>query len=364
KQNANTAIYPLTQTISSRTTREALKILETSRKKLPSLEAQRFSGVLEDSISQVEIVAMLPAVLARLDTLSGSLDSDLSGALREHRLLEERLMSLDGPGSDGGQEGESREARERVRAQLEKDIQSSVMDVLRLFRAHPDAVLVLRAEVDMEAGASKNVQPLIDGLKKFHDLMLEKLLTSPEEEQQLSAYMKEMSLRRDHNMKLMASLEAEVAAAKKKRDLEVSHHITFGIKTLKRSLYQMNKKAEDFISQMEQDADRQSQSISKTSEQKQIRMRQEIDQLNVQLNNLILENREAERVLREVEYNQIQEERWLAEERRKEEQRNLELKTRAAILAQAWWRGYCVRKAMKSKGKSKKGKKGKGKKGN
>lgn len=66
----------------------------------------------------------------------------------------------------------------------------------------------------------------------------------------------------------------------------------------------------------------------------------------------------------EVEYNQIQEERRLAEERRKEEQRNLELKTRAAILAQAWWRGYCVRKAMKGKGKSKKGKKGKGKKGN
>lgn len=205
---------------------KALKILETSRKKLPSLEVQRFSGVLEDSIRQVEIVAMLPAVLARLDTLSGSLDSDLSGALREHRLLEERLMSLDGPGSDGGQEGESREARERVRAQLEKDIQNSVMDVLRSFRAHPDAVLVLRAEVDMEAGACKNVQPLIDGLRKFHDLMLEKLLTSPEEEQQLSVYMKEMSLRRDHNMKLMASLEAEVAAAKKKRDLEVSHHIT------------------------------------------------------------------------------------------------------------------------------------------
>lgn len=62
----------------------------------------------------------------------------------------------------------------------------------------------------------------------------------------------------------------------------------------------MNKKAEDFKSQMEQDADRQSQSIAKTSEQKQIRMQQEIDQLNVQLNNLILENREAERALQEV----------------------------------------------------------------
>ncbi len=64
----------------------------------------------------------------------------------------------------------------------------------------------------------------------------------------------------------------------------------------------------------------------------------------------------------EVECNQIQERRRLAEEKRQEEMRVLELKTKAAIFAQAWWRGYTVRKALKNKGKSKKGKKGKGKK--
>lgn len=64
----------------------------------------------------------------------------------------------------------------------------------------------------------------------------------------------------------------------------------------------------------------------------------------------------------EVESNQILEKRRLAEEKRSMEMIELELKTKAAIFAQAWWRGYSTRKALKNKGKSKKGKKGKGKK--
>ncbi|XP_056149756.1 dynein regulatory complex protein 10 [Lampris incognitus] len=63
----------------------------------------------------------------------------------------------------------------------------------------------------------------------------------------------------------------------------------------------------------------------------------------------------------ELEYSQIQEERQLAEERMMEEKRELELKSQAAIIVQAWWRGYRIRKAIK--GKSKRSKKAKGKKG-
>lgn len=64
----------------------------------------------------------------------------------------------------------------------------------------------------------------------------------------------------------------------------------------------------------------------------------------------------------EQECNQILEKHRLAEEKRIEELKELELKTKAAIFAQAWWRGYSTRKALKNKGKSKKAKKGKGKK--
>lgn len=68
----------------------------------------------------------------------------------------------------------------------------------------------------------------------------------------------------------------------------------------------------------------------------------------------------------EVEYSQIQEEHLLAEERMQEEERDLEFNTRAAVIIQAWWRGFRVRKSMKGKSKKtkgKKGKKGKAKKG-
>lgn len=47
-------------------------------------------------------------------------------------------------------------------------------------------------------------------------------------------------------------------------------------------------------------ADKQCQSHIKTSKMKQTSIQQEIDRLNIQLNNLILENRQAERVLQEV----------------------------------------------------------------
>lgn len=64
----------------------------------------------------------------------------------------------------------------------------------------------------------------------------------------------------------------------------------------------------------------------------------------------------------EVEFKQIQEKHFLEEKKRKEEMRELELKTKAAVYAQAWWRGYSTRKALKNKGKNKKATKGKGKK--
>ncbi|MGH0183818.1 UNVERIFIED_CONTAM: hypothetical protein FKN15_012675 [Acipenser sinensis] len=64
------------------------------------------------------------------------------------------------------------------------------------------------------------------------------------------------------------------------------------------------------------------------------------------------------------EYSQIMEERHLAREKKEQEERELVLMIRAATRIQALWKGYKVRKMMKSKkGKKGKGKKGKGKKG-
>ncbi|XP_070761263.1 dynein regulatory complex protein 10 [Enoplosus armatus] len=386
---------------------DALKNHEVSEKKPLSLEAQLISSVLETCISQVDIAATLPAIL-RLNSVSSVTDKELSRALQEHQILDDRLETLEGlkQESDGEQGGEVGEARERARAQLEKDIKNSVRDLLRLARAHPDAMFGLRSELVMEVGESECI--LIRELERFHSQMVEKLQTSLDEELQLVLY-KQVSSSPAPNLDPMVSMEEELAAAMKEIDAKISQK-NDKIKNLWSSL-QRNNTQEAHMSLL---ADKQCQSHIKTSKVKQTSLQKETDQLNIQLNNLILENRQEEGVIQEknemvateikyllqhfddeieenqadldlnemdyerveeelrklektfsvleVECNQIQEKRRLAEEKRKEEMRELELKTKAAIFAQAWWRGYSTRKALKNKGKSKKAKKGKGKK--
>ena len=62
----------------------------------------------------------------------------------------------------------------------------------------------------------------------------------------------------------------------------------------------MEKLSEDIVTRTQQDAEKQSQSDVKASEGKQTRLQQEVNQLTVQLNNSILENKEAESALRKV----------------------------------------------------------------
>lgn len=53
----------------------------------------------------------------------------------------------------------------------------------------------------------------------------------------------------------------------------------------------------------------------------------------------------------DAEYRYILEKRWLVKEKKESESKELALKTEAALLVQAWWRGYCVRKTLKEREK-------------
>lgn len=195
----------------------ALKNRGLSQKKLLSLEAQRISIILENCISQVRIAATLPALL-RLNSVSSVVDEELSRVLQEHQILDDRLKQE----SDGEQEGDVGEARKRVRAQLEKDIKNSVRDLLRLVRAHPDAILGLMAEVGMEVGETEYI--LIRGLEKFHSYMVEKLLTSVDEELRL-ALCKPAPPLPVFNLEIVISREEKIARVNKETDAKVGHQV-------------------------------------------------------------------------------------------------------------------------------------------
>ncbi|KAM9360656.1 dynein regulatory complex protein 10 [Symphorus nematophorus] len=375
---------------------DALQNHEVPEKKLLSPETQRISSILENCISRVEIAAALPSIL-QLKSVSSFVDNEkLSRAVEKHQILAERLEKLEvlQLESDGDQKGEA-----GVRAQLEEDFEKSVMDLLRLFEAHPDAISDWKSEPGIELGESECM--LIVALKKFHSLMMEKLMTSPDSRKEDPQAADEL--------KCIISQQEETAAAIKELDVKILQEKS-ELKKLHLYLGKTDRQEADLLAL----TDKQCQSLIGTSKVKQRSVQREIDQLNNQLNTLIREHREAERELQEknekveteiedllqtfdkkmeekqakleintmelereeeelrkleksfsvleVEYNQIMEKRRLAEEKRIEEMKELELKTKAAIFAQAWWRGYCTRKALKNKSKGKKAKKGKGKK--
>ncbi|XP_034450620.1 dynein regulatory complex protein 10-like [Hippoglossus hippoglossus] len=369
-----------------------------------SVEAQPISRILEIRISQVEIAVTLPAIL-RFNSASRVVDKKLISVLQKHQLLAERLKRETLDGLEKEAEGEDGEERKRAKTRLERDIKNSVRDLLRLLRSHPDAISGLRAERGVEAGESEC--QLIRGLKMFHSQMVDKLLTSVHEELQLVLY-KPSSSSPAHSLVHKAPVEEEVAAAMKSIDAKISQK-NEEIKNVQQSLDNTITAAQKvFISPTYK------KSQPHISE-KQASMQQEVNQLNNQLNSLLLEYKQAERALQEkneileteieylleqfdsdmaekqadlelneidcerleeeerklkepysileIEYDQIQERHRLAEEKRQEEMKELELKTKAAIFAQAWWRGYSTRRDLKNKGKKKKGKKDKGKKG-
>ncbi|XP_030648166.1 dynein regulatory complex protein 10 [Chanos chanos] len=373
-------------------------IITPSRRKLVSLETQRIAGVLDECIQKVEVVSMLSGAQADPGHLSESLGQGLIQALLEYQHQGQSLQAV------------SQDMT--MHAQAAKTVRSSLLNVLRHVRVCPAAGKALRGigQNSVEGAGSRR---LVAELQELRSVLLERLLTTPGEEREQARLLQETTLRHQSNLEQVATLEQEVSAAMKDRDEEISKKNDVII-SLKKSLYHQEKSCEDFRENMTQNAKKQIQSDQKTSETKQSRMQQEASQLRVQLNNLITENREVEMALRkrkykveteienwiqkydadmgekqaeledltqvyeeekaelqelqehyavlELEYSQIMEERRIAQERKEEEEREREVKSRAATLIQAYWRGFRVRTSTRGKAKSKKGKKGKGKK--
>ncbi|XP_023666071.1 dynein regulatory complex protein 10 isoform X2 [Paramormyrops kingsleyae] len=367
---------------------DSLKLVESSQKKLASLGEQCIAWVLDECIQKVYIVLQLPKLLVSLEGVLIELGEELVEALKEHQQIEDTL---------GAQQlkylEKETEERHAEMARLEQGLRSSLKNILQLLFANPAAMQMLQSRT-----VSMASHQLVQGLKKLHDLLLEKLLIRPGEEWERNQNFKEVAQQPRSSMELVSLLEAEVTNAAQDRDAEISNknEIIYNLKT---SLYHMKKSMLDFVTHTQNDAEKQSQSDKKISEGRCVQLQQEVNQLHIQLSNLIAENHGYETVLRkrvykiesetenwiqkydkdisekqkgelqeleehyallEVEFLQIMEEKRLANQQEEEEQQDLAVKSHAALIIQAYWKGHRVRKMMRVKSKHKKGKKGKG----
>uniref|UniRef100_A0A3P8UYA8 Dynein regulatory complex protein 10 n=1 Tax=Cynoglossus semilaevis TaxID=244447 RepID=A0A3P8UYA8_CYNSE len=373
------------------------KIIESVddlKKKLLCSEARRISRIMDNCIRQVLTMATLPMILPKLSKFT---DKDLINELQKHKQICEKLEKKI---EDGEQEKPERTGK-KGKNNLERDIKNSSRDLLRFLRSCPEAIVALKSVPGVEIG--EHELNLVVELKGFHSHMLNKLLTSPCHEKHLPFH-KIGPTHLDkilHDLEEMSLEEAEVAAAMKK-DPEKEEEKKLAQDNLQQELLKVLEDEKDLlyneslrkqaglkqkINQMENELnklqkenldaeiklqgrnkklEKVKENMQKTYENENKQRQEELDleELETQKEEDKLKAlQEAYAVLKE-EYDQIQER--LAEEQRQREL--LQTKIKAATFAQAWWRGYCTRKALKEqaeKGKAggKKGKKGKDKKG-
>ncbi|XP_045171945.2 dynein regulatory complex protein 10-like [Mercenaria mercenaria] len=285
-----------------------------------------------------------------------------------------------------------------------QQLNTSCKNVLRAFQLNPSAMNTIKHEYSKRGIVS---QDFIKYMNELKDVLLNKLLTTPEEEKERMEYLQEISKRERNNAAIIEKLETELKAAQDDKDEDIKKKNDV-IRGLQADLRQIQKFSEDHIRRVNAEADKQKAADKKNSEGRKQRLQQEVTQLQTQQQNLVTEHRENEQELRkkkfkietevenwiqrydqdmgerqdeyeeidtvyteekkqlheleerfktlEAEYQQIMEERRLARERREAAERELALMVKASTTIQAFWRSFKVRKALKAR-KKKGGKK-------
>ncbi|XP_041058254.1 dynein regulatory complex protein 10 [Carcharodon carcharias] len=392
---------------------DALRILEPIRKKLASIEAERIISVIESTIKKIEIVTLIPHIVANLDRFNVAIGLELTCALREHNRLEQHLNFAVGKLLKENYPVEENEnAIHKVKIKEKKlDVKtiqqafgSSVKNVLRLFQGNPSAYQIIQTECQTRNHICVD---LILLLMELRDFVFERLLITPTEEKEKFEFVQKIINQDKQNTEIIATLEAELAAAIQDKENEMLKKSEI-IRKLKTNLLQLDLFSEDYIRQVKQDAEKQQLTDQRDSEGRIAKYQEEMSQLRTQLNNSIIEHRASEVALRkrkykieteienwiqkydadlqekqdeyehllkihtdeavllfeleqkmnmlEPEYSQIVEERKIKAEEKKAKEQQAYLMGKAAVTIQSFWKGYKVRQLMKALKKKKKGK--------
>lgn len=133
-----------------------------------SSEEHTINCILGSLLSNVEFIAILPGVL-QLNTDSDIVDSELSRALEEHLMLEQRLEMQE--------DHRILTDRKKEPTQLEKKIRSSLRNLLRLLKTRPLLFSAWKKELVKEIG--KCERALIKELNILEGLYLKPWLNAP-----------------------------------------------------------------------------------------------------------------------------------------------------------------------------------------
>ncbi|XP_021268802.1 IQ domain-containing protein D [Numida meleagris] len=389
-------------------TGDGAKMLDPRWLKPNSIETERILSVLDETIAKLELSCLIPRIIGSLDRFADLLGPEITSSLMEYGELSNQMEHLlVTPEEEDTTEAEEQRGSLHL---LEQHLKCSVRNILRLLLAIPSLCKALKYEAWAREPAA---EAFIKAFGEFRNFMLERLLTSPTEEEKTVQLTEDISLRISKNTETITALQAELEAAIRTRDEEILNKDNM-IKDLKNSMQVLDECCKANILQAKWEGEKRQKEELRASQARCARLQQDIQQLEAQLNKLVLEHRASELALRKrkcrveteilnwvqtydadmaekqaefekvhaaytkekaelsllmekhavllQEYSQIQEERRIYEEKKQQALEKLAIMTLAATRIQAFWRGYLIRSTFKPKKKKKKGKgKGKGK---
>lgn len=383
------------------------KQLRRNNKRAKSGRKSRSSTMSPDDPEGNQILDEGPGAALAVTPSEGRTGSQQSGySGRGSANSQDRPSSASSMGSNFSMDSQV-ERTVRSLTMVAQQLNTSCKNVLRTFQLNPSAMTAIKNEYSRRG---QSAQAFITYMSELKDILMNKLLTTPEEEKERMDYLQEISKRERNNASVIDKLETELKAAQDDKDEEIRKKNDV-IRGLQADLRQIQKFSEDHIRRVNAESDKQKAADKKNSEGRKQRLQQEVTQLQTQLQNHVTEHRENEQELRrkkfkietevenwiqrydqdmgerqdeyeeidevytqektqlheleerfktlEAEYQQIMEERRLARERREAAERELALMVKASTTIQAFWRSFKVRKALKSR--KKKGGKKKGK---
>ncbi|NXU94530.1 DRC10 protein, partial [Xiphorhynchus elegans] len=263
----------------------AMKLLEPCQLKPDSTETERILTVLDETITKLEMTRLIPRIIGSLERFARMLGPEITGSLLEHQKLSNEVQHL--LGSPG---------EETIKRAKEQCLKCSLRHILRLFLANPLLCQGLKYEVQVRRSPA---DVFIKAFVELRDFTLEKILTSPAEEEEKIKFMEEMSLRVEQNKETITALQAELAAAIQTRKEEVDKKDKM-IEDLKTTMEKLAKDCKADIQQMQQEGKKQQKEKVKASQEMCARLQENIQHMRAQFTALVLEHRASELVLRKV----------------------------------------------------------------